>query len=290
MLSGALVLFLAVGAIAIDGDVLVRTPKGAIRGTTLISRNGRTIYSFRGIRYALPPTGERRFKIPLTKEDDLHPVIVLFHPGAWFAGSGQSNLAGPQYLLDEDVVFVSINQRLGAFGFLSTGDSESPGNYALKDQQLALQWVRDNAQHFGGDPNSVTLFGSTSGGASAQYHMLSPQSAGLFHRVIAASGSCLCSWALNKDPLTLAKRQAALLDCPHDENTTSKEIMDCIKTKDTAEISKSFRRLRAPVPSTDLWTGVFNATEDKPSCPQGNDFIDGPISEDCLFLNIYTTK
>jgi carboxylesterase type B len=63
-------------------------------------------------------------------------------------------------------------------GFLSTGDTAAPGNFGLKDQVAALRWVRDNIDVFGGNPDSVTLFGESAGGSSVHYHMLSPLSRG----------------------------------------------------------------------------------------------------------------
>jgi carboxylesterase type B len=65
-------------------------------------------------------------------------------------------------------------------GFLSTGDAVAPGNFGLKDQVTALRWVRDNIESFGGNPDSVTLFGESAGGSSVHYHMLSPLSKGKY--------------------------------------------------------------------------------------------------------------
>lgn len=104
--------------------------------------------------------------------------MVFFHGGGWFCGGGNTNWYSPRYLLDKDVVLVVPNYRLGPLGFLSTGDGVAPGNNALKDQTLALRWVRDNIESFGGDPNSVTIFGESAGGASVHYHLLSPLSRG----------------------------------------------------------------------------------------------------------------
>lgn len=109
----------------------------------------------------------------------LKPVIVYIHAGGFFHGSSDSyNGAGPQYMMDRDIVLVTFNYRLGALGFLSTGTCDSPGNYGLMDQVLAFRWVQDHIQHFGGNPNSVTMFGYSSGAMSATLHMVSQMSKG----------------------------------------------------------------------------------------------------------------
>lgn len=112
--------------------------------------------------------------------------------------SGQSTVFGPDYFMEKNVVIVTVNYRVGALGFLSIEESEFqiPGNAGLKDQRLALHWIRDNIRQFGGDPNSVTMFGQSAGAASIHYHMLSDMSRGLFHKGILQSGSSLCSWTI----------------------------------------------------------------------------------------------
>lgn len=89
-------------------------------------------------------------------------------------------------------------------GFMSTEDSASPGNYGLKDQLLVLQWIQKNIVNFGGDKNRVTIFGQSAGAASVLYHMVSPKSAGLFHRAISSSGSPLCLWAYSRKAKKIA--------------------------------------------------------------------------------------
>ena len=76
------------------------------------------------------------------------------------------------------ILTVVPNYRLSVLGFLSTGDEVAPGNAGLKDQNLALRWVQENIQAFGGDPNRVTIFGESAGAASVIFHLLSPVSHG----------------------------------------------------------------------------------------------------------------
>ncbi|XP_067006818.2 juvenile hormone esterase-like isoform X2 [Anabrus simplex] len=136
----------------------------------------------------------------LPDSSPLKPVMVWVHGGAFLAGSGNKNLQNPELLLDTGVVFVSFNYRLGPFGFLTTQDSAIPGNAGMKDQVQALRWIQKNIAAFGGDPNRVTVFGQSAGGAAVHYLMLSPMTEGLFHGAIAQSGSALSSWALAVNP------------------------------------------------------------------------------------------
>ncbi|XP_023347046.1 esterase FE4, partial [Eurytemora carolleeae] len=121
------------------------------------------------------------------------PVIFWIHGGAFIFG-GVSGF-GAKYMLEQDVVFVTVQYRLGVFGFLSTEDKNAPGNYGLHDQQAGLQWVQDHIHHFGGDKDKVNIMGCSAGGASVHYHLLSPRAAGLFNGAVSMSGSALCWWA-----------------------------------------------------------------------------------------------
>ena len=117
-------------------------------------------------------------------------------------------------------------------GFLSTSDAELPGNNGLKDQNLALRWVQENIKNFGGDSARVTIFGQSAGGASVNYQILSPASAGLFHAAIAQSGSSLCPWAFSPKPKHMARRLAKAIGCPEE----SKQLKKCLKGKTAEEI------------------------------------------------------
>ena len=82
-------------------------------------------------------------------------VMVYIHGGAFIMGGGASYFFGPNYLLENDVVLVTFNFRLGVFGFLATDDKAATGNYGLMDQIMVLKWVQKNIEKFGGDPNKV---------------------------------------------------------------------------------------------------------------------------------------
>ena len=124
------------------------------------------------------------------------PVIVWFHPGNFVAASVNNGNANGQNLAEQTgAIIVAANYRLGPFGFLAhsalTKENlayPSSGNYGLLDQRAALAWVRDNIAAFGGDPFNVTIAGASAGGHSVGAHLLSPGSAGLFHRAIMQSG------------------------------------------------------------------------------------------------------
>ncbi len=118
------------------------------------------------------------------------PVLVWIHGGGFVIGSGSQDIYDASSLVRRgDVVVVTINYRLGALGFLHLDDEESSANLGLLDQIAALEWVRDNIEAFGGDPDKVTIFGESAGGHSVGQLMASPLSAGLFHRAIAQSGT-----------------------------------------------------------------------------------------------------
>jgi para-nitrobenzyl esterase len=120
------------------------------------------------------------------------PVMVWIHGGGLF--NGASNDYDPTKLVQEgDVIFVSMNYRLNVFGFLAhpalDKEGHEAGNYGIMDQQLALKWVQQNIEAFGGDSKNVTIFGESAGGISVWAHLASPRSAGLFQRAIVESSN-----------------------------------------------------------------------------------------------------
>jgi len=133
--------------------------------------------------------------VPETNEQVPLPVMVWIHGGALLAGAGTFQEHGPQHLLDKNVVVVTVNYRLGALGFLCLGSDLVPGNAGLRDQSLALHWVKENIGQFGGDAGRVTIFGESAGSSSVSLQLLSPYAEGTFQRAILQSGTALgISW------------------------------------------------------------------------------------------------
>lgn len=109
-------------------------------------------------------------QLPISQNSTLLPVIIFVYGGAFQKGTNSPSRWSPRFFLDKDVVYVAPNYRTGVLGYLSTGDEIAPGNYALKDLVLALEWNRDNIRYFGGDPNRVTIMGGSSGAVAV--HLL----------------------------------------------------------------------------------------------------------------------
>lgn len=153
------------------------------------------------------------------------------------SGSGDDSFLGPSYFINEGVIVVTLNYRLGAFGFLSTGDGVIQGNNGLKDQLMALKWVNKNIGAFGGDVKSITIFGESAGAASVEYLILNPLAKGLFARAISESGSVLCPWALRTDPKNIANQLAENLGL---NTTNSEEFLIGILNKTREEIIEAY--------------------------------------------------
>jgi para-nitrobenzyl esterase len=131
---------------------------------------------------------------PALNDNAKRPVMFWCHGGAFIAGSGSSLWNdGTNLSRNGDVVVVTINHRLGAFGYLHLQDLggdefASSGNAGMLDIVLALQWIRENIVQFGGDPGNVTIFGESGGGAKVSVLMGMPAARGLFHKAIIQSG------------------------------------------------------------------------------------------------------
>ncbi|CAH2233124.1 jg13988 [Pararge aegeria aegeria] len=252
---------------------VVTVQEGKLRGTTYNLVDGSTCFAFRGIPFAQPPVGDLRFKAPLPplswhgirdatnfgdictqynityqgSEDCLflniytkslqpnarNAVMVYIYGGSYYEGSGDFFLSD-FLMLHDNVMLVTFNYRLDIPGFLSLDIPEAPGNAGMKDQVAALRWIQNNIAQFGGDPNSVTLFGESSGASSVTYHMLSPMSTGLFHKVIAQSGVCIHDWAIAYGAKARAFRAGKILGTKTDD---VRELLKYLKGLDAKALT-----------------------------------------------------
>ncbi|HJU12172.1 MAG TPA: carboxylesterase/lipase family protein [Candidatus Binataceae bacterium] len=147
---------------------------------------------------------------PAVNDGPKRPVMFWCHGGAFISGSGSSAWYDGSKLCGKgDVVVVTINHRLGAFGYLHLEDLnsrfKSSGNVGMLDIVAALQWVRDNIANFGGDPGNVTIFGESGGGAKVSVLMAMPAAHGLFHKAIIQSGPAV--EMMRRDDATAMTRQ-----------------------------------------------------------------------------------
>jgi para-nitrobenzyl esterase len=255
---------------------IVATRSGKVEG---FERDG--VQVFRGIPYAAPPVGPRRWQPPvreeawegtrdatsfsaqsaqsefaLTKlmgqkqppysEDSLYlnvwtpgcddarrPVMVWIHGGAFVWGAGDTPwYDGTKFALHGDVVVVTINYRLNAFGFLHLADLfgerfAGSGNAGILDQVAALEWVRDCISAFGGDPDRVTIFGESAGGGSVGTLLGTPAARGLFRGAIPQSGAA--SWVASREQATdVAAKLVAKLGVGNDADALLAASTDAI--------------------------------------------------------------
>lgn len=244
--------------------MISQTSSGPVRG-----EDHTDFTAYLGIPYAKPPVGELRFAAPVApdswsavrsateygsdcvqstgggSEDCLylnvfrpktagpHPVMVWIHGGAFIFGSGAGSYV-PTRLVSHDTVVVTINYRLGRFGFLAhpglsaESDANASGSYGIMDQQLALKWVKENIDNFGGDAGNVTIFGESAGGLSVLSHLVSPASENLFDKAIVQSGS----YSLTQTPMATAQTAgeafATAVGC---DNADPAQEVACIRGK-----------------------------------------------------------
>lgn len=173
------------------------------------------------------------------RPDNKYPVMIFIHGGGFTYG--HSSFYGPNVIMKKDVVLITFNYRVGPLGFLSTEDGVISGNMGLKDQVMALKWIKENIHLFGGDSSKITLTGNSAGGASVHLHLMSPMSKGLFNRGISQSGTALMPWVMTENSLEKAKQIAAALNCSTESNIAMK---NCLKEKPAKFIVDSVKQFQ----------------------------------------------
>ncbi|BFZ07844.1 hypothetical protein BsWGS_10883 [Bradybaena similaris] len=185
------------------------------------------------------------------------PVIVWIHGGGFVAGS---SFPEPEKLVVRgDVIVATINYRLGVFGFLTTEDDALPENNGLWDQYLAVKWLKDYIRFFGGDDQSITLFGESAGATSVALLALSPVSSGVFNKGILQSGGA--TGLISRDAKKRARDFAAMVGCSSSQS--SSDLAECLDQVSVADILQYSRPSAFNIPlaqqqSDFIWMPVID--------------------------------
>ncbi|KAH8359338.1 hypothetical protein KR093_006072, partial [Drosophila rubida] len=169
------------------------------------------------------------------KSDKPLPVMVYVYGGAFHRGDATRRLFSPEYLMREDVVYISIGFRVGPFGFLSFADPAVglPGNAGLKDCILALKWIKANASVFNGDVHNITIFGHSSGSMMCQLLAICPQTEGLFHKYMLLAGFTPEMNRLPDIEYRLAK------ECGYEGENIDAAVFEFIKNADPHAVARA---------------------------------------------------
>jgi para-nitrobenzyl esterase len=196
--------------------------------------------------------------LPMNETASKLPVMVFIYGGSFQSGAGFL-YDSTQLAATGNVIVVTINYRLGAFGFLASdalqraNSLNSTGNYGLQDQRAAFQWVQRNIAQFGGDASRVTVFGESAGAISTCHHLVSPHSAGLFSAALLESGLCdarTMDVAINNFTTVFLKA----LNCSDD--------VSCLQNKTADEIFAAQRKVPSAVVAGILaWGPVVDGYE-----------------------------
>ncbi|KAJ6783044.1 hypothetical protein PWT90_01866 [Aphanocladium album] len=175
------------------------------------------------------------------------PVIVFFYGGRFAIGNTNSPFYNAKYFVDaQDAIFVTVNYRINIFGF--PGFPGKPQNAGLRDQRAAVEWLHDNIQAFGGDPNKITIAGQSSGGVSVDYWAYAYQEKPLVNGIIATSGNAF-SFPVqpNGVPLDNFKQVAKQLGC-----CSQKNVYECVKRANWREVEQAAASIKPGKSSSPL--------------------------------------
>uniref|UniRef100_A0AC34FB27 Carboxylic ester hydrolase n=1 Tax=Panagrolaimus sp. ES5 TaxID=591445 RepID=A0AC34FB27_9BILA len=231
----------------IKGQVIVQTPYGDICGKSVTVLDGTKGEAFLGIPYAQPPLDYLKFEP--SPDPRGYPVMFFIHGGGFYQGSSFFyHYSGPlSTIIPCGIIFVSINYRLGPWGWLTMGDSRYPGNMGLWDQIEALKFHKQIIGSFGGDPERITIFGESAGGVSVSWLTLTPHTDGLFSKAISMSGSSMAIWGHNEGVIESSRILLSAMGCP----LSGDEAVECMKSKSKSDILNALKPIMPTVVKRD---------------------------------------
>jgi len=198
--------------------------------------------------------------------DEERPVMVFFHGGGLTSGTGNSTTYNHPMLPNKGVVLVTVNSRLGPIGYLAhpalSAESEDgvSGNYGTLDLKASLEWVQNNIEAFGGDPDNVTIFGESGGGTKTISQMATPLTEGLFHKAIVESGSALVS-----------ERRVTMLE---DAEATGEKLVETLGIAESDDMLAAMRDVS--------WEALIAAAREDDVGFRANVVVDGEIIPDTV--------
>ncbi|XP_023312433.1 acetylcholinesterase-like [Anoplophora glabripennis] len=233
----------------VDDPTLVTLPKGQIRGQTLQSPNDNAFYAFQEIPYAAPPIGELRFQAPVAPAK-WEGILNTTKNEKICYQSGAVHVPLPGLNPTEDCLYLNVYTPLKPgdtsqtplpvliwiHGFLTTEDGVIPGNLGLKDQHFAIQWVKNNIDLFGGDPEKITISGESAGGASVGLQLVSQRNKGLFRGAILQSGTSMSQWA-HQDYARFYAFELARSLVPSFTSDNSTELLQLLQSLPASDIN-----------------------------------------------------
>ncbi|XP_013408925.1 carboxylesterase 1C [Lingula anatina] len=209
--------------------------------------------------------------IPESENKVPKAVMVWIHGGGYAIGQGM-DYPCEELALHGDIICVTINYRLNIFGFLTTLNENAPSNIGLWDQHEALKWVKEHISTFGGDPESITIFGESAGGSSVQHQAVTKYNIGLVKRAISQSPPTFSNgFAFARNPLRAAKDLARNLNCNTSDNenlSDSLKMVNCLRLTPLEDlVNKSMELLQPDISNEDA--GTVGPIEDGDFVPYG---------------------
>ncbi|CAH0399091.1 unnamed protein product [Chilo suppressalis] len=205
------------------------------------------------------------FSPKMPGEERGSPVIFFIHGGNYRTGSASPY--GGKHLTQEDTILVVAQYRLGSLGFISNGQKEASGNAALFDIYVALNWVKDYIQFFGGDPTRITVMGQGSGGSAASLMALSSEGRSS-DGVVALSGTALSPGAVRTDPAKHAQELAKRTGCPE---TPVERLVLCLKKLPPEQIIKADNEINSDMVDTDRFLNEISGRQGAGARVEGAD-------------------